>query len=236
MSGVRISVEGMDRLAARLGVLERDLTAKVRDALVESAEETRNRAVQGIAKPPKTGVIYTHRFPSVFKGGQRRAKDKRAKPHQASAAGEYPAADTGNLMRSIYTDAREIIEPQPVMTADIIADAEYAKPLEYKPPERGGRPFLRRALAEESTVTVVRIAGAILEAVRGSRPPPGSPPGGGGTPRSGAPSAPRGPRPRPSSPQQSDADIAASLNRAEANRLRGAAPPPALPPPTGGGE
>lgn len=129
---MRVRIEGFD-------ALERDLTARsqaARDAVFKGVrnggQAIENRAKVGIAKGPKTGKLY-------YRG--------RKKPHQASAPGQYPAADTGNLMRSIrHYVARET---DTALTVILQAAAKYAKPLEYKPPERGGRPFLRRAAQEE---------------------------------------------------------------------------------------
>jgi hypothetical protein len=160
----RVTIEGDAALFAKLKHLDEAVMKNVAEALQRSAENVRNRAVMGIAKGPKTGRVYTHRFPSVFAGGRMRAVDKRARPHTASAPGEYPAADTGNLQNSIFTD--EFVEEGVHMKAEVWADAEYAKPLEYKPVWKGGRPFLRRALMEESGPALTNVTQAVLDAIR----------------------------------------------------------------------
>lgn len=132
----------------------------------DGADAVRETAVDGIAKPPKSGRIYTHRFPDVFPGGQRRAENKRGRPHQASAKDEYPAADTGNLMRSIHTLGGKVAASGETYQNGVAAAAEYARPLEYKPPERGGRPFLRRALAENRDDIRESAEAAIREGLR----------------------------------------------------------------------
>jgi hypothetical protein len=164
--GIRITLEGDERLVARLAALSETASREARAALERSVNHVRDRAVAGIANGPKTGEIYTQRFATgangnVFAYGSRT-------PHRASAPGEYPAADTGNLMRSIYAevdqglagldaddlgtqlafDLNERIADAERLVGVVGAEAEYAAPLEYKPPERGGRPFLRRALTE----------------------------------------------------------------------------------------
>ena len=213
-----IRIDGDDALIAKLKALNKHVMHNVAESLQKSAEKVRNRAVQGIAKGPKTGRIYTHRFPSVFIGGRMRAVDKRARPHQASAPGEYPAGDTGNLMNSIFTD--EFVEPEEKMTAEVWADAAYAKPLEYKPPHRGGRPFLRRALMEEHADTVGGVVGAIVDAIRETTAQPSIKPP---VPLLTGPPAPRlltGPRPprRLTGPPRSATD---DLNRDQLRRLLG---------------
>lgn len=110
-----------DRAAAILGEVVRD-----------GAHRVVRRAKTRIASGPKTGRIY------------RRGRVR----HQASREGEYPAADTGNLMRSIHDEHGET--GVDTFTALVVADTEYAAPLELKPEEKGGRPFLSRALHEEA--------------------------------------------------------------------------------------
>jgi hypothetical protein len=165
--GFRITLDGDERLArklAGLGSLARELAV---EATRESVDVVKNTMIEGITSPPKTGRIYTQYYRrntqtgGIFPIGPR-------PPHQASAEGEYPASDTGNLVRSIYTEVDDLMagfedEPmdvqlgfnfddlaraQNMITGIIGADAEYAAPLEYKPPERGGRPFATRALIE----------------------------------------------------------------------------------------
>jgi hypothetical protein len=139
------------------------------ESVRHGAHKVVRRAKEGIAKGPKTGRVYTHRFPSVFAGGPRRDEDARSTPHQASAQGEYPAADTGNLMRGIHDEHGVASEaagrPEDTFGAEIIAEAEYAIALELKPPEKGGRPFLGRALLESAEEIVDDMEEAIQRAM-----------------------------------------------------------------------
>jgi hypothetical protein len=74
---------------------------------------------------------------------------------RASAPGEYPMTDMGILASSISTDRRN-------NGADVVARAPYAERLEFKDPERGGRPFMRRGLQENEN----RIYQIVLWAAR----------------------------------------------------------------------
>lgn len=164
--GFRISLEGDERLVAKLaeiGPLARSLAL---DATRQGVELVKNRMIEGIADPAKTGRLYTQRFATSSNGGVFAYGSR--PPHRASARGEYPASDTGNLIRSIWAEVEDDLagldlDPTDVQLSlgldDMIAatntingmigaDAEYAAPLEFKPPERGGRPFAGRALAE----------------------------------------------------------------------------------------
>lgn len=110
-----------------------------RIALWKAAQLIRRFIVDGIRKPPKTGRWY---------------KRGKSVKHRASAKGEWPAADTGNLMRGIQQNRAQEGADEAV---DIVSTAAQSAALEYKPPERGGRPFMSRgfdAKVEEATEVV----------------------------------------------------------------------------------
>jgi hypothetical protein len=168
--GFRINVLGIERLRATFERQGDKARGPLFEAVRQGAHLVIKKAKDGIRKGPKTGRIYTHRFPDVFEGGPRRARYRRRVPHQASAPGEYPAADTGNLMRSIHDEhgvpSEEAAAGFDAFAAYIYADAEYAAPLEFKPEEKGGRPFLRRALTE-SEDEIIDLCEAALRGVFG---------------------------------------------------------------------
>jgi hypothetical protein len=166
VTGFRETLEGDARLVRRLAGLTGHYRAEAKKTLAVGGERVRNTAIAGIKGPPKTGRLYTHRFPYVFGQENPPASHARA-PHRASAQGEYPAADTGNLMGSIHAEVEDLsgvdfaaaqlsfdfgdaLAAGQRLAAVIAADAAYAAPLEYKPPEKGGRPFLRRSLTDSA--------------------------------------------------------------------------------------
>lgn len=136
---LRIDLEGDERLIRQLLQLQGRARREARGALNQALGLVRDRAIEGLNSPPKTGRLYK-------RGGR---------VHRASAMGEYPASDTGNLARSISTELDQAFEAgldeglgEGALVGEVMADAEYAIPLEYKPQGRGGRPFLRRAMDE----------------------------------------------------------------------------------------
>lgn len=168
--GFRINVLGIDHLRETFEKNADQARRPLFEGLREGAHLVVRTAKDGIRKGPKTGRVYTHRFPSVFVGGPRRAQDRRGQPHRASAPREYPAADTGNLMRSIHDEHEKPVDAAEAgdgFTIEVAAEAEYAVPLELKPPEKGGRPFLRRALWE-SRGAIVTLCENRLRGVFGS--------------------------------------------------------------------
>lgn len=94
--------------------------------------------VQKIMEPPKTGRIY-----------RRNGVD-----HQASAPGESPANDTGNLVKSM----REVFDHEN-LTGTVVVGTDYAKRLEYgftgvdaagRMVDQAPRPYVRPTLAEKA--------------------------------------------------------------------------------------
>lgn len=98
--------------------------------LLEAHVEKTARAVQDEAKmsmrTAKSGRIY-----KVSKTG---------KTHQASAPGEAPAIDTGNLVNSMA------IEKVSEAVYMVSAGTEYAQPLEFGSKRMAARPFLGPAV------------------------------------------------------------------------------------------
>lgn len=147
----QVEFDGFDEFEARLRRAGDKAAGPFFGALEDGAQNMENRAKRGIAKPPKTGRVYTHRLLTNKKTGGIFAAEKRV-PHQASAEGEWPARDTGHLDGGIRHGV--VSRTKLVLEIDLEAPAEYAEPLEFKPPNRGGRPFLSRAADEEAPAVV----------------------------------------------------------------------------------
>lgn len=118
--------------------VERSLERAVMRGVIRGTEALRERMIERVMQPPKTGHIY------------KRGKDRY---HQASAPGESPANDTGNLVRNITTnyDAGRLMGTVNVGT-------EYGARLEYgfvgqdslgRTIDQLPRPFARPALQEK---------------------------------------------------------------------------------------
>lgn len=170
--GIRITLDGDEALIKRLiGAGQRARTL-AKEALEDSVDHVKNRAVEGIANGPKTGRVYTTYFFTRGTGAERTIHPIGERPpHQASAPHEYPAADTGNLMRSIWAEVEDsmaglsldnlatqlsfnfadVANAEEVIKGMVGSDAAYSVHLEYKDRTEGGRPFLRRAAAESES-------------------------------------------------------------------------------------
>ena len=100
----------------------------VRQGIVAVTEGVRNEAISLILTGPKTGRIYR----------------RRGVEHQASAAGEAPASDTGRLVGSVRTRYED-----DYMTGIVAASTAYAEALEFGTVKMEPRPFMRVALARK---------------------------------------------------------------------------------------
>jgi HK97 gp10 family phage protein len=91
----------------------------------------RNAAVKKIMNGPKTGIVYTDGNIS----------------HRASAPGQAPANDLGNLQSSINIVAAT---PARRCEAQVLARAPYAQWLEFGTTKMNARPFLAPSAAENA--------------------------------------------------------------------------------------
>jgi len=146
----RTPVRGIRELRQRLGRISRETRVEVERAIQRGALAIESRAVQGIIDPPKSGRIY-------------RSKHRKGALHQASAPGQFPAADSGRLHQSITNvDASS----GDVIRRDIGANAPYATALELGTSKMAPRPFMQPAFDENVAAVSQSIQAAIR---RGSR-------------------------------------------------------------------
>lgn len=167
-----------------------DIPSSINDRLLLGAIDIRSHAILSIEHGQKTGKVYT--WEAAPKGdkniigfvrgpaGGVFAIRKRATPHQASAPGEAPATDKGELARSIDFDARHF-----EVEVGTTAGAPYGKYLEggtagtkivsmhdllysIDTPYMKARPFLRPAVAKYADGIIRDIGKDVLEIIGGS--------------------------------------------------------------------
>ena len=85
---------------------------------------------------------------------------KRSRVHRPSVKGEYPAADTGRLHRSIRIKSFSAFE------GIVYTKVKYAKALEERSPDHGGRPFLTRAAKEKEPFGKLLVLDALRKSAR----------------------------------------------------------------------
>lgn len=117
------------------------ISAGVRNAIMRglliTANDIRDSAVDSIVSGVKSGLVY----------------NRRGTLHVASAPGEPPAADIGNLHNSIT------VRPHPqTLTVHVNAGAKYAAALEYGTVRMEPRPYLRPAMMRFARLIDERVA------------------------------------------------------------------------------
>jgi hypothetical protein len=132
---VRVTIRRNDFV--RIG---HEIQAEVDAAVERSAYNIHSRAVEKIMSPPKTGEIYV----------------RRGVPHRASAPGEAPAQDTGNLA------ADSGVRRLGLAHFAVWFAAAYAAALELGTALIDERPYLRPSVYEEIEI----LKAAVLAAVR----------------------------------------------------------------------
>lgn len=116
-------------------------------AIVGMAEKVRGDAIKSIHRGPKTGTVYVR--------GSGRNLSKR---HRASAPGEAPATDTGNLVGTVFTKVEET-------QGEVGFTAPYGYWLEYGTLKMKPRPFLNPALEKNKDYFEGRLKQGIEKAV-----------------------------------------------------------------------
>jgi HK97 gp10 family phage protein len=118
---ISIKVSGLEKALEVLRKAETELQEPIKDTLKGGAQLIRGEAIKSIQSGSKTGRTYKRYNPT--------------RTHRASAPGEAPASDTGNLVSNIMVqDKGDSIEVQ--------SNAEYSKFLEYGTSKMEARPFL----------------------------------------------------------------------------------------------
>ena len=143
-SQLSMEIRGLDEFMRRLASLStvtRDET--IGTALLAGALVLKGYARAAIANPPKSGKIYKH--------------GKVA--HQASAPGEAPATDIGQLYDSFSTK-RDGAE------ARVDVHSEYAEALEFGSSKMAARPYLRPAMDEHKDAIVEAVASNFEAAIQ----------------------------------------------------------------------
>ena len=119
---LEIKVKGVKEALQSLKSLEKDLEEPFREVIKGGAQLIRGEAIKSIQTGPKSGRTYEKYNPR--------------RTHKASAPGEAPASDTGNLVRNIRVTQKS----QDVVTVE--SRASYSKFLEYGTSKMQARPFL----------------------------------------------------------------------------------------------
>lgn len=161
----------LSRIGKELFKVATEVPDEITRRLAIGANDIRNTMVLEIMRGAKTGKIY------LWEAADEKDKDiigfmpggggkwsfpirKRDKPHQASAPGEAPATDKGELVKSLTFDVRN-------MEIEIGSEggAPYAEYLEEGTPYMKARPFLMPAVEKHQDEIVNDIGQNVFELI-----------------------------------------------------------------------
>ena len=130
-----IKIKGLEPTLKNLKLLQNGLDKELTNVLRGGGQLIRGEAIRSIQSGPKSGHTYEKYNPR--------------RTHKASAPGQAPASDTGNLVSQIMrvADGKNTL---------VESRAEYSKFLEFGTSKMLPRPFLFPA-SEKSTKKIVQV-------------------------------------------------------------------------------
>ena len=130
-----IKIKGLEPTLKNLRLLQNGLDKELTNVLRGGGQLIRGEAIRSIQSGPKSGHTYEKYNPR--------------RTHKASAPGQAPASDTGNLVSQIMrvADGKNTL---------VESRAEYSKFLEFGTSKMLPRPFLFPA-SEKSTKKIVQV-------------------------------------------------------------------------------
>lgn len=142
-------IDGLDKLIARLNTAGPEAKAAVRAAVHKGGERIRSDAVKSISRGGRSGKVY---------------KRGKGRYHQASAPGEFPKTDMGELVSNI-TVASDVGAQGYAITVGSRIQAPQGYWLETNAPSAGGRPWLAPVVARQGKFVFQDIAQAVKAAI-----------------------------------------------------------------------
>ncbi|MFN3650093.1 MAG: hypothetical protein ACK47B_10985 [Armatimonadota bacterium] len=153
------------RLESRIGRVTKETRRKLAAVVYKTASDIEAHAKVAIQTGPKTGRIYRAEQTVSFKSGDTDVSFTAyagKKGHQASAPGEAPATDTGNLAASITTKKTGLLRAQVTVGAECGAALEFGTADGKIAP----RPFLQPAVDAVEPAFEPAIRAALVQAAR----------------------------------------------------------------------
>lgn len=123
-----LRIEGLDELNKTLSELSGKFEQEAGKLVNRTAQNIRTNAIN-LIRTPSTGDTYEKYNPR--------------RKHTASKAGDAPNTDTGRLMSSLNVTRSGSV------TAEVVANVEYAEHLEFGTRRMAARPFMTPALEQE---------------------------------------------------------------------------------------
>lgn len=142
---ITFKVKNVAKVMNQLGRLSKDMEQPFREVVQGGAQLIRGDAIKDIQTGSKTGKVYEKYNPR--------------RTHRASAPGESPASDTGNLVRNIRVKQNT---PDEVF---VESNAPYSSYLEFGTSKMLPRPFLFPAYERNRDKITKAVFNRILRAI-----------------------------------------------------------------------
>ena len=119
---IKFKVSNLKKVLSQLDKLEKDMEIPFQEIVKGGGQLIRGEAIKSIQTGAKSGVLYQMYNPR--------------REHRASAPGQAPASDTGNLVSKI------IVKQKSKNITNVESNADYSAFLEYGTSKMDPRPFM----------------------------------------------------------------------------------------------
>ena len=119
---IKFSVKNIKKVLSQLNKLEKDMEIPFQEIVKGGGQFIRGEAIKSIQSGAKSGVMYQKYNPR--------------REHRASAPGQAPASDTGNLVSKI------MVQQKDKNHVEVQSNADYSAFLEYGTSKMEPRPFM----------------------------------------------------------------------------------------------
>ena len=119
---IKFSVKNIKKVLSQLNKLEKDMEIPFQEIVKGGGQFIRGEAIKSIQAGAKSGIVYEKYNPR--------------RSHRASAPGQAPASDTGNLVSKI------IVKQKSKNITNVESNADYSAFLEYGTSKMEPRPFM----------------------------------------------------------------------------------------------
>jgi HK97 gp10 family phage protein len=139
---IKFNVKNLKKVLSQLDKLEKDMELPFQEIVKGGGQLIRTEAIKSIQTGAKSGIMYQKYNPR--------------REHRASAPGQAPASDTGNLVSKI------IVKQKSKNITNVESNADYSAFLEYGTSKMEPRPFMLPAF-EKSKKPIIN---AVLKRVK----------------------------------------------------------------------
>ena len=143
---VKIQVTNLEQTLRKFNALDKDLKEPFREVVKGGAQFIRGEAIKSIQTGPKSGRLYEKYNPR--------------RTHRASAPGQPPASDTGNLVRNIKVNQKN------KDVAEVQSNAPYSAFLEFGTSKMLPRPFLFPAFEKSKNKIVQAVFNRVKQKIQ----------------------------------------------------------------------